>query len=373
MSVHKTTRNGVDRFVVKWREAGRQKSRSFEKRDDARSFDDHLRRLNAHGELAAELVKRRATVSEFVGLWITTRASEVTQQTADDYGRHFDQRILPALGNVPVAALTPATVEGWIATLRKAGDHDATILKACTALQSALALAVKDGVIPANPVASARRPRQGRKRTPYLIKPESVELMRAHLLSKGKRRDAVLLELLAYAGLRPESEAITLPWKHVRDNSLLIQDTKRGKERTVPLVEQLRDTLTDWRLVHGTGRVVPARFGHTWDEGHDGRSEWRYWRRHVFAPAAKAAGLPADVRPRDLRGSYVSLLVHEGMDIVKVAKRLGHSPEVCLRDYAQVFDDLGDEPSMPAAEVIRAARESAAMFHQSSTAEESNV
>ena len=39
--------------------------------------------------------------------------------------------------------------------------------------------------------------------------------------------------------------------------------------------------------------------------------DWKNWRRRIFEPAAKAAGLER-VRPYDLRHSFASLLIHEG-------------------------------------------------------------
>jgi hypothetical protein len=101
--------------------------------------------------------------------------------------------------------------------------------------------------------------------------------MRAFLLGRGALRDVTLLELLAYAGLRPESEAITLPWAHVRDRSIIVHDTKRGRERSVVQVDQLRETLAAWRLRRGRPGdgelVVPTAIEGPWSE-HD----WRNWR-----------------------------------------------------------------------------------------------
>jgi len=55
------------------------------------------------------------------------------------------------------------------------------------------------------------------------------------------------------------------------------------------------------------------------------------------------------------RGSFASLLIQEGTNVVDVAKQLGHTPETCLRYYARLFDEAPEHP-VPAEEAIRAAR-----------------
>lgn len=80
--------------------------------------------------------------------------------------------------------------------------------------------------------------------------------------------------------------------------------------------------------------VFPAHDGRPW---HDG--DWKNWRRRAFATAAKQAGL-TDVRPYDLRHSFVSLLIAEGRSIVDVARQAGHSATMALDTYGHVFDEL---------------------------------
>lgn len=58
--------------------------------------------------------------------------------------------------------------------------------------------------------------------------------------------------------------------------------------------------------------------------------------------AAEAAGLLH--APYDLRGSFASLLIQEGRNVVDVAKQLGHTPETCLRYYARLFDEAPERP-----------------------------
>jgi len=355
MSRHKRKLpSGKTQYIVRWREGDRNRSRAFDDPKVAKDFDKEITRIRQSGELAAELERRRVTVEDLATDWWERRSGSISPSARAMYGRQLDKRVLPEFGSRRVSQITVADVERWIADLREDEDGEPTILKACTVLQSLMTMAVRDGIIASNPVKFARKPAQGRTRVPYLIKPAAVEVMRAWMLDHRSDRDVMLLELLAYAGLRPLSEAVVLRWGQVQDRSVVIRDTKRKRERSVTLVEPLKVALTDWRRNHRNGAdrlVIAARDGDEWTE-----DEWRYWRRNVFRPAAVASGLPADVRPRDLRGSFASLLVHSGHNIVDVAAQLGHSPTICLRDYARVFAEHDPANVKPAAQVIAEAR-----------------
>lgn len=112
--------------------------------------------------------------------------------------------------------------------------------------------------------------------------------------------------------------------------------------------------LAEWRLACGrspaSALLFPSGNGDSWRE-HD----FRDWRKRAFRPAAQAAGLTG-ARPYDLRHSFVSLLINEGVSIVEVARQAGHSPEECLRTYAHVFEEFDPAERLPAEEAIRAAR-----------------
>jgi site-specific recombinase XerD len=356
MSVHgRRLPSGAKSYEVRWRERNRNRSRSFSREKDANDFDRQMRLLRQQGELAVELNRRRVTVNDLYADWLERLQPGLAAKTAETYGVQLDLRVLPAFGGRRVAQITVGDIERWIGEMRTAGTGDPTIIKACTVLQSLLSMAVRDGVVSANVAQQARKPPQGRTRIPYIIKPLSVEMMRLQLQAQGRERDIVLLELLAYAGLRPESEAIKLPWRYVRDRTLIIRDTKRHRERTVPIIDPLLETLNRWRLRQGRPGmdmlVAPNNGGTVWSD-----NDWRIWHRRVFKPVARGAGLPDDVRSRDLRGSFVSLLVHEGRNIVEVARQVGHSPVICLRDYAQVFDDQDPDSRVAAAAAVEHAR-----------------
>ena len=96
--------------------------------------------------------------------------------------------------------------------------------------------------------------------------------------------------------------------------------------------------------------VFPALSGDAWSD-----DAWRYWRRRIFGPAARAAGLE-NARPYDLRHSFVSLLLAEGANVVEVARQAGHSPTMTLSTYAHLFEELDGSDRTSAENRIRRAR-----------------
>lgn len=347
MSVETLTRdNGTKRYKVRWREAGRNRARSFDRKRDAEAFDTQLRALKAAGGLDIFNAGEQ-TLARYAGAWWSHHAGNLAERTQDVYAFQLDKRIMPMLGGYQLRQITPAVVRGFVADMQADNTGRATIVKTLTVLQSILRDAEIDGAIRANPVKLIRKPSQARERTPILVSPAQVEAIRSRLAE----RDAALVSLLAYAGLRPESEAITLPWRNVRERSILVRDTKRGRERSVRLLEHLAEDLSAWRPSSKGPLVFPAGTGGAW-KTHD----WRNWSKRVFRPAAVDAGLPADIRPRDLRGSFATLLLFEGRNIAEVASQLGHGPEIALRDYISVVHEVDPANLIGADEQIRRAR-----------------
>jgi integrase len=181
-------------------------------------------------------------------------------------------------------------------------------------------------------------------------------------LREQRMRDATLLCVLAYAGLRP-GEALALEWRHVRERTILVEQavalgevklTKTGQTRTVRLLAPLAADLAEWRLASGrpdaTSLVFPGWNERPWQD-----TSYRNWRRRIFAPVAEAAGL-VGCRPYDLRHLFCSLLLAEGASVVEVARQAGHSPAMTLSTYGHVIEEFEGGESR-SAEAIRAARD----------------
>jgi integrase len=122
-----------------------------------------------------------------------------------------------------------------------------SILQALDLLGGILQRAVEGGRPGRNPVRLVRRIARPRRKEVKPLAPATVEAMRA---TSGPR-DATLLSVLAYAGLRSQ-EALALQWCVVRLRTLLVQravslgqekDTKTRAHRTVRLLAPLHEDL----------------------------------------------------------------------------------------------------------------------------------
>ena len=143
----------------------------------------------------------------------------------------WDRHVLPHLGRYRLKEITPEVVTNYRAELTAAGVGDASTRKGLFMLQAVMGFAVLHGAVPYNPVKAVRKPRQ-LSRTVRPLAPQTVEAIRRQL----SLRDATLVSVLAYAGLRP-GEALGLRWSSVRKRILLIEGSvSYGREKSTKTV-----------------------------------------------------------------------------------------------------------------------------------------
>jgi integrase len=354
-----------DVWRVRWiDDAGRKRSATFDRERDARDFKAKLRILRRSGELAI-LDAGRESLAAFASEWWQLEAiPNFERSTLKTYASHWNCHVLPRLGRMELRKVSPQVIAEFRAELEGDGVGREAIRRTLTMLQGMLSRAVEWQRIQVNPVKAVRKPSSRRERAVVPLPPAQIELLRRHLLGDGRLRDATLVSLLAYAGLRPE-EALALEWRHIRKKTLLIEQAlsdgrlkgqkNRRPPRTVDLLPSLRKDLAEWQLACGrpadTELLFPAAGGALWMD-HD----YRNWRNRTFKAAARDAGLEG-IRPYDLRHSFASLLIHEGrLSIVEIAAQLGHSPTMTLGTYAHVMAELKGSGRVSADRQIREAR-----------------
>lgn len=310
MSIERIPRKRGTGWRVRWRDGTRNRARTFDRKADAVAYEAEVRRRRRAGDLRP-LDAGRETLQEFAEEWWRLHAlPNLARSTLASYASLWDAHVVPRLGGIPLRELDPLTLTAFRTELAAAGVGTAATRRVMVILQGVLERAVEWQRIPANPARAVRKPPQRRERAVRAMPPLEVERIRAHLIDRGRVRDATLVSVLAYAGLRP-GEALALTWAHVRERTILVEravalgevkTTKTARTRTVRLLAPLGADLREWRI--GQGRpadeslVFPGRRGAVWDD-----DAWRYWRRRVFTPAANAAGLgppPTALRPTPL-------------------------------------------------------------------------
>lgn len=157
-----------------------------------------------------------------------------------------------------------------------------------------------------------------------------TEVGRLLAQAEKDRRDMLpLLHFLLRTGCRV-GEALALEWQNVdmQAGTALLASQKGGRRRlrTVPLTPTVVAQLEAIRQAKG-----PVF-------RHSGGEPWRsyFGARKAFLTLAQGAGL-VDVRLHDLRRTFASHLFLAGVDLITVAKLLGHEDLTMLkRVYAQV-------------------------------------
>ncbi|MBF6213817.1 site-specific integrase [Nocardia puris] len=239
-------------------------------------------------------------------------------------------------------ALNLDTVETWIAEMVEKGCSATVVIRAYGVLAGVLDSAVKAKRLRTNPVRGVENlPRKSTKRHVYLT---SADVQR---LADESKRHRVLVFVLAYTGIR-WGEAVALRVRDIdflrrrlviADNAVqlgvdhALGETKGRKVRSVPVPQFVLDELS----VICTGKARDALvFPHPDDaekylprpKSDDG------W----FVSAVKRAKVQ-DITPHDLRHTCASLAVSAGVNVLALARMLGHTdPAVTLRVYADLFD-----------------------------------
>ena len=367
MSIEKLNRKRKGTGYKVWYrdQSGRGRAKVFDRKKDAEAFEAKITLMKRQGDLD-DLDAGKQTLADFTEKWWARYAERsLERKTLQVYATLWDLHILPRLGDRQLRSLKPALIEAFAADLKDSRVGEATIRKSLALLQVALGRAVVWGKIPDNPVSAVKKPPQHRKRSVRPLAPENIEAIRRDLLERSRLRDATLVSLLAYTGMRP-GEALALTWGDIGaetivvDKRLSLGEVKDGAKsrararRSVELLKPLAQDLAEWRMTQGRPGpeqlVFPATKGGPWKD-----TDYRNWRKRIFAPATEKADLKG-VRPYDLRHSYASLLIAEGRSIVEIAAQLGHSPTVCLDTYGHVFAELKSKDATSAEELIRNAR-----------------
>jgi len=382
VSVHPiTTPRGARRYQVRYRDhTGKQKAENYTRKADATTRDGAITLAKERGEpIPKRGPDRKGQTFERFALdeWLAEDVigRRLSAKTAEGYAYQLDKYLIPRIGDEALVYIDAERAIGLRTQLAADGVPDYTSARALKLFRQIMGHAVKKGRLPYNPAdvlsGSGALPSQARITDVRPMPPEQTEELRRAILAMQspewrKARDAMLVVLIAYAGLRPE-EALALKWTNVKPKTLRVEHanangvigaTKTGWRRTVSgLIPTLVDDLKEWQAITPHGKagdlVIPQEDGSPWT-----RADYGNWRGRIFRKF-----LPADVhpgtRPYDLRHGYASLRVRQGDDPATIAKAMGNSPVTLMGNYVHVFEEYEDAKPEPMAEVVARARKAA--------------
>jgi len=315
---------------------------------------------------------RDQSLERYIANWLAqrdprTRSAAVRKlrwTTWEGYENRMRVHVLPVLGSMPLGKIEPDHVRGMLSKVAGKSLSDTTVAMVRDTLGTILQRAVKDRILPYNPVRSVDAVARSKPRTYVMTADQARALLGA---AAGDRFEAVVV-LALHAGLR-SSELFGLRWEdvdldtatltvkralhQVTGQGLRTSDPKTASSAaSIPLTSVAVAALRAHRKRQIEQRL---RAGEAWnDTGYVFTTEvgtpvsaLNFLRRN-FYPIAKRAGLPTGkqkdgswgVRLHDLRHACGSLLISVGAKPKLVQRILRHSRlQVTMDLYVHAFDD----------------------------------
>jgi integrase len=358
--------DGSVAYTVLWREGGHrdatQSSQTFDDPDAAETF---RRFLDANGQtftLAveaqqqayAEGVSVAAAAAEYLAkLRGYVQLDHMSQTTYDHYESALRNHVVPTLGARRLSALTRTDIENWVLGL-KAGGYEATSIVSYHSRLSAFlnwATQQEPPLRPDNPARGVKLPRPDKRKTRQKkIEHDDYENV---VLPSIPERWRTSIEVIAWTGVRV-NEALALKVgdftpgkrneKHPEKERLGRLNFERGWKKIkggvwvvgpLKTEDSHRNLVIPWELNDQLVELCKGRDPDDWLIAHDDGSQVNYswYEYHVWDKSTKAMTDPKRegghlrVRPtlHWLRHSHGAWLREQGVDILDISRRLGHT------------------------------------------------
>jgi integrase len=348
-------------------------------RGTKRDASKALAALIVEAERLTPQAAKKGTVEDLLREWLEHASSSFSPRTVSTTRQYMETAIIPGIGAIPAAKLTPAELDRFYRQLLKHGaGHGpyapATIRRVHGIVRRALTQGVRWGWISHNPAIDASPPRVPVKE---LSPPTPEQLVRLFRLAEETDPALAAFILLAASSGARRGELIALRWSDVdldravlriergivlADGDLIEQGTKTHQSRRVTLDADTVATLEDHReraeeVAHCAGTAITEK-SFVFSHEVDGSAPWRPdSTSRAFRMLCEQGGI-SGVRLHDLRHYVATRLLASGIDVRTVAGRLGHrNPATTLNVYAHFVPEADEEAASALAGVFRKARD----------------
>ena len=255
-----------------------------------------------------------------------------TRRAAEQDWGLFYNHIFPVFGEMTLCEISKTNISGFMLKKRQSGYKASTCNRLLARLKATLSYAQEIEVpgFDKNPAFGFRQYQEPPHLDRFLSQIEAKRLLESIALSDSPILKFIVPFLLV-TGAR-KSEAMKAEWSHIdfAIRQWVVPISKSGKPRYIPLSNSEINILNDLR------DFTASKLGETKYVFPNIITGKPY--TQLFYPwdvARKRAGL-ADVRMHDLRHSFASALVNEGMTLYDVKEILGHANISTTQRYAHL-------------------------------------
>jgi len=303
------------------------------------------------------------TVAKQIDTWLGGQRVEKSTKAGYDAAANFwksasyhDTDMSLPLGLVPLRSLKLSHI--LTALARRPELSGKTINNYTSVLRGALALAVADKIIQANPVEEVPSAKWQKEPPDPFTAEERDRIIRA-ADAKHPGQVSNMVRFWMWSGLRT-SELVGLRWQNVdlASGTVLIREAKVKAERKATKTNLARTV----RLHSQALAALTAQKEHTYLKGEEvfqdprHRQPWATeasFRKVFWVPLLKALGIRYR-RPYQCRHTYATTLLMTGRNPAWCARQLGHDVKVFLTTYARWIEGDADDREMAALEAATA-------------------
>ncbi len=238
------------------------------------------------------------------------------------------KHLLPVFGTKLLSQITANQVNSYKVMRRNEGASASSINKELAFAKHSFNIAIRTWEwIKENPFIRVSMEKLPAQRVRYLTAEEFDRLYN----SCNERLKPIVL-LAAYTGMRKDN-ILSLTWQQVDINRgvITLEHTKNGERLGLPMHEQVKELLSKLKRVRHISSfyVFNSSQGTKIDESKVGK-----W----FRQALRESGIE-NFRFHDLRHTFASWLVQNGVDLYRVQQLLGHKTGDMTRRYAHLAPD----------------------------------
>ena len=299
------------------------------------------------------------TVQTWIKLWYEVYAEpRLREKTKDYYLNYIDKHIIPSIGNVPLDKLTTIQIQKFYNDLQKNGrvqrykhiepkDKGLSVRVVHgihTLLNNCLEQAVAERLILVNPARGCKLPRMEKKEmkvlpqekiSPYLMEADKRGLLAAYYLelTTGLRRGELLALLWTDLDVENRTISVTKQVNRIKGKLVVSQPKTQNSIRTLAIPQQAVDLLIEEHKKHpGNPYMFPSpKTGTMYDPDSF---------RHTHDKILKAIGAE-HIRFHDLRHTFATLSLKNGVDVKTLSSALGHySAGFTLSTYTHATADM---------------------------------